>query len=412
VRRTELSLLAALCLAAGSAAADLDLRIKAFASATDLPDGDAQRALDGSPARDESVDLRGIFSTGRAGWHFAADPNVVVEAGDAIAFRQLPQATLDQTPTDDEWRFFDLTTTLDEDRDQRTIARFDRLSIEYRGAGWSVAAGRRAVSWGSGIVFQPLDLFAPFAPTTVDRDYKPGEDVVLFDRLFAGGSDLELLGVFRRDESGDRDVDSDSFGAKWHGYFGGRDVEIVAGRHYRDRIAGASVRQSLGGALLRGDVLLTDGDGSGTYVSGIVNLDYTLTVRDRNVYLFAELFHNGFGMGESAVDLARVPARLRARLARGEVFNLLRDYGAVGAQVEWHPLVTQSLTYLANFQDGSGLVQTELRYEPGDATRLDIGLIERRGHRDEEFGAIELPVPGTYTTGGGTSVYARFVWYR
>jgi len=411
VRPADAIAVAAL-LYAGAASADLDLRLKTFGSSAWFPEGDLQREIDGSPARDGSVDLRALFAASRGGWHFTADPTLVLEAGDSIAFRSAPQATLDQTPTDDERRFLDLTTTVEDGASHRTVARFDRLAAEYRGERWGVAVGRRAVSWGSGIVFQPLDLFTPFAPTTVDRDYKPGEDVILVDRLFAGGSDVQLLGVFRRDETGERDVDADSFGGKWHGVFGERDVELVAGRHYRDRVYGASVRQPLGGAMARTDLLLTDADGSGAYVSALLNVDYTLLVGDRNVYVFAEVFHNGFGMGESTVDVLRIPGRLAARLARGEVFNVLRHYAAFGTQIEWHPLWTQSLTWIVNLQDGSGLVQTELNWEPGDATRLDFGVIDGRGGRGEEFGAIELPAPAVFTTGGGTSVYLRFVWYR
>ena len=62
--------------------------------------------------------------------------------------------------------------------------------------------GRQAVSWGNGMVFQPLGLFSPFAPTTVDRDYKAGDDLLLVERLFANGSDLQLLLVGRRDADG------------------------------------------------------------------------------------------------------------------------------------------------------------------------------------------------------------------
>ena len=60
---------------------------------------------------------------------------------------------------------------------------------------WAVTVGRQAVSWGSGIVFQPLDPFNPFAPTAVDRDYKAGDDLVLIERLFDNGHDAQLLRV-------------------------------------------------------------------------------------------------------------------------------------------------------------------------------------------------------------------------
>ena len=92
----------------------------------------------------------------------------------------------------------DLTWTLEDGPRHENIQRFDRLArrIPRRTLGRDV--GRDAISWGSGIVFQPLDIFAPFAPTTVDRDYKPGEDLVKVDGVTEHGSDWQLLGVFRR----------------------------------------------------------------------------------------------------------------------------------------------------------------------------------------------------------------------
>jgi hypothetical protein len=412
-RRCLEALLVTLTVAgATGTAADLDLRLKAFGSSARLPDDDLQRLETGSPANDLSMDLRTLFTTSRGGFGVAIDHMVVYEGGDSTGFRFSPAGRLDQTPTDDERRLFDLTWEIEDGARHRTVHRFDRLALEYRAADWGLTAGRRAVSWGNGIVFQPVDLFAPFSPTTVDRDYKPGEDVILFDRLAASGNDVQLLGVFRRDEGGDRDLDAASFGGKWHGHFGERELELIAGRHYRDTVAGSSLRVPIGTALLRADLLVTDVDDAGTFVSALVNLDYSLVVAQKNAYVFAELFRNGFGIGEDEVDLANLPERLTVRLERGEVFNLMRHYVAVGGTVEWHPLVSQSLTVIASLDDGSALLQSELRWEPSDASRLDVGVIDGRGRRGEEFGALPLPLPGDPTTGGSTSVYLRFVWYR
>jgi hypothetical protein len=409
--RAEAVCLALGLLAATGAAAELDLRLKAFGSAQRLPQDDALRDAVGTPAYDGSLDLRTLFATARDRWRVTADHSLILESGDSFAFARSPLTTLDQTPTDDERRLFDLTWTLEDGDRHRTLHRFDRLALDYRGDGWGFSVGRRAVSWGGGIVFQPLDLFAPFAPTTVDRDYKPGEDVLLLEKLNPGGSDLQLLGVFRRDEAGQRDADAGSLGGKWHGHVGPGEVEVVAGRHYQDRVAGGSLRLPLGGAMARADLLVTDVHEAGTVWSAVLNVDYTLTVGARNVYLFGELFRNGFGVGEDSVDLLRVPERLRLRLARGEVFNLMRRYAAVGGTVEWHPLLTQSLTVIGNLDDGSALLQSELRWLPTDAIRLDAGFIDGRGSRGDEFGALPLPVAGEPTTGGGTTAYLRFVYF-
>ncbi len=409
------ALLAVALLPLCSHAVEFDLRLKAFGSIATLPSDDLQRVFDGSPARDGSFDGRAMFAEQRGGWRLVADVDTVYQFGDSLGFANAPQTTLDQTPTDDDRRFMDLAWTVDDGDEYRVYQRVDRLAVSYRGSNWGLALGRQAVSWGSGLVFQPLDLFSPFAPTTVDRDYKAGDDVVMFDRLNADGSDLQLLAVLRRDTSGDRDGDETSVGGKYHVLLGEKDLEFVAGRHYRDTVIGASLRMPLGTALLRTDWLLTDLDAGGTKVSGIVNLDYSFDWLGKSWYVFGEFFRNGFGVAHQPVDVLRLPEALVSRLARGEVFTLMKNYFAAGTQLQWHPLVMISTTLITNLHDGSNLLQAAVGYDAGDSMRFEAGTVLPLGDRGEEYGRIELPPAAvgapTFTTGGGRRAYLRFVYY-
>jgi len=391
---------------------DLDARAKLFGITQLLPQDDLQRAVDGTPIHEGSADMRLMFRDAIDGWHLLADLTTLYEGGDQFAFSSAPESTLDQTPRDDRLRFMNLTWTLDDGPRHQVIQRFDRLVIEYRADGWGVTVGRQAISWGSGIVFQPLDLFAPFAPTTVDRDYKPGEDLVMVDGVTDAGSDWQFVGVFRRNVQGERTTSVDSFGGKWRGNIGATEVELLGGRHYRDNVIGASVKHPVGGALLRTDWLLTDLEEGGIEFSGIVNLDYSFTWLDRSWYVFGEYFHSGFGTNDQPIELNNLPAALRDRLLRGELFTLMQDYTAFGAQLQWHPLVTQSLTVIGNLHDGSSLVQTQLSYESSDSQHVDAGYVRNLGGNGDEYGAIPLPAPaGGLTTGGGSQWYLRWAYY-
>ncbi len=296
MKALKATLLCAGAIHAGSALAwDLDARARAFGNAESLPEDDLQRSLDGTPVYEASADLRLMFRDEYARWHLNAALTTLYEGGDQFAFISNPQDTLDQTPRNDRLRYMDLTWTLEDGPRHETIQRFDRLAVEYRAEHWGVTVGRDAISWGSGIVFQPLDIFAPFAPTTVDRDYKPGEDLVKVDGVTEHGSDWQLLGVFRRNLQGDRTASVDSFGGKWHSLLGDYEVELLGAKHYRDRVVGVSVKRAIGGAVLRTDWLVTDLDDGGYKTSGVVNLDYSFTWLDRNWYVFGEYFHSGFG---------------------------------------------------------------------------------------------------------------------
>ena len=386
------------------------MRVKGFATIAALPGHDVQRLQDGTPAQDGSLNLRLMFRESAGPLEFLVDHSLTLAGGDSLAFLQAPGATLDQTPTADAGRAFDLTWRIDDGARHRIWHRFDRLAVRYRQGDWALTLGRQAVSWGNGMVFQPLGLFNPFAPTTVDRDYKAGDDLLLMERLFADGSDIQLLIVGRQDADGELDWNASSAALKWHGFIGAGELELVAAKHYRDDVLGLGARFPVGGALVRSDLVATRVRGAGWRLSGIVNIDYSLVVRQRNAYVFAEYFHNGFGVDTLPSTPLELAPELLNRLRRGEVFNLMRDYLAVGGNLEWHPLWNQSLTLIGNLQDGSALLQTSVTFEPGDHQRLQLGWLEPLGGAGKEFGGV--PLAGrALTSGGASTLFARWVYY-
>ena len=140
---------------------------------------------------------------------------------------------------------------------------------------------------------------------------------------------------------------------------------------------------------------LHDGD---TKISAVANLDFNIIVSNELVYLFAEYYHNGFGLSQMPTSVTELHQPLQSRLMRGEVFNVMRDYGTVGIAVPWHPLLNQALTFLFNLNDSSSPVQTSIGYDPGDHQRLQIGLVKPLGRAGDEFGGI--PLFDTTTTTG------------
>ena len=73
----------------------------------------------------------------------------------------------------------------------------DRLAVAYTTPDWVVRVGRQALTWGSGLVFRPMDLFDPFSPSATDTEYKPGTDMLYVQHLFSDGSDLQFIVVPR-----------------------------------------------------------------------------------------------------------------------------------------------------------------------------------------------------------------------
>ena len=292
---------------------EVEARLKWQAAARSLPRGDAERQRIGKPtAIEHGADLR-LMWKGEAGpLSFNVHHSTVWREGDHPGGAS-PGPTFDGTPAGDERRLVDLTWHVEADAGRRILHRVDRFAAEYRTARWRIILGREAVTWGGGFFFHPMDLFNPFAPTTIDQDYKPGDDLVRAERLFDGGSELEILAVGRR---GERDLGSASLAAKLRGFVGENEFELMASRHYGEPVFGLGLRLPAGGALLRSDVTLAR-PGDDVVLSGLVNADITFGIGDAPVHIFGEYFHNGFGVSRLPGDLGTLPAPLVERVGRG-----------------------------------------------------------------------------------------------
>ncbi len=389
---------------------EFDLRVKAFSSAGFLPDHDLQRSLQGTPVNDNSLDVRMMLNQRIGPVELIVHHSTVMLDGDRIALDLGTNSNIDQTVIDDRNRRWRWTWDIENGDRHMSFHRLDRLALEWQVGNWGFTAGRQAVSWGGGIVFQPMDLFSPFSPTVVDRDYKAGDDLILIDRLLSNGHDLQLLHVARTDQFSDVSQDVASSALKWHGYLGSVEFELLGAEHYDRSVYGLALRVPVGPALVRTDIIASE-DQFGDFVySGIINADLSFMLFDRNAYTFIEYFHNGWGVTELPDNFLSLPLELTDRVRRGELFNLMKNYAALGFTYEWHPLINQSTTLITNLHDNSSLFQIALSYTPSDNQSMQIGWLESIGQPGEEFGGV--PVLGTaVTTGGGSNAYFRWVYY-
>ena len=61
--------------------------------------------------------------------------------------------------------------------------------------------GRQPITWGVNYFWPVLDLFGPFSPAAVDRDYKPGVDAVRLNLPVGDFSEIEMVTAAQGDEA-------------------------------------------------------------------------------------------------------------------------------------------------------------------------------------------------------------------
>ncbi len=377
---------------------------------------DLATVLGDDPAKDHQADIRLKTEHRRGPWDFAAHYELLVIGGDMLeARRALAALGLLDTGTasglpDDRRRLFDLTETITDHPHRAAVHRLDRFSVGYVTDTWALRFGRQAISWGNGLVFHPLDFVNPFSPIAIDKEYKSGDDMLYGQRVLGQGSDVQAILLPRRDPaSGEIESNQSTYAAKYRMRRGGFDIDFLAARHFDENLAGVGFVRSVGGAVWRCDARYTDLENDHGAFSLVTNLDYSWIAFGKNFYGYVEYFRSGLGETDRSRYLYPNPA-LAARLARGELFTLARDYAVSGLRVELTPLFNLYVNLIQNLNDGSRFLQLRGVYDWQQDLQLMAGLNLPSGDRGTEFGGLAVPGTGAYLH-AGRSVYLHAGYY-
>ncbi|MCB0332670.1 MAG: hypothetical protein KDD55_04175, partial [Bdellovibrionales bacterium] len=275
---------------------------------------------------------------------------------------------------DDDTQLFDLSTRALDDNNFAAVARLDRLSLRYTTDQTVIKIGRQAVSFGNGLAFHVLDLFTPFSPLAIDKDYKTGADLLYAQYLFSGGSDIEGVIVPRRSlETGDIEHNVSSYALHYHTPLPslGGELSTLVTQHYNNWNFGSGLTLNIGEALWRGDVLVERTAENETVFSLVTNIDRSWILSGHNIYTYIEYYRNG--LGRSHRDYSLSPSELTGKISRGELFVLGRDFLAAGVQIEFMPLWNMFFNQIFHANDGSGYSQIRSEHDLYQDITLMIG---------------------------------------
>jgi len=379
-----------------------------------IPDDSVLQGVSGDSLQDFNIEVRLQAAARRERWDFKTDFQFItvhsdtLSASDVLPLPLFPGAGI----INDDRRWFNLTHVFHNEDKNATLARLDRLSLGYTGDKTVIRFGRQAVSWGNGLLYTPMDIFNPFDPTTVDKEFKSGDDMLYGQYLLNDGSDIQTVAVVRRDlTTGEVEADQSSLALKYHGFVGGYEYDLLLAQHYDDIVMGLGGSADIAGAVWRGDLVWTDTD-TGSVLTAVAGTSYSWMTGQHNWTGALEYYFNGYGQagGDYSVgSLAANPALLQ-RLARGEVFNLGRHYLGASATVEVTPLLILGPNLFVNLTDPSALAQLVMTYDWKQDLQVLAALNIPIGSKGSEYGGIEAQQPGLYVS-TGPSLFAQLAWY-
>lgn len=410
---TLMTLLMLTLLAGNAGAFEWGGHIKYQGNLTNLPDDSLLQDFGDDPLVDNSLDLRLKLAGRERGWSWQADYQLALVQGDSLGLARDNPAIAPGGGdfSDDTRRVFDLTHRISEDGDHVVTHRLDRLYAGYTSAKSVIRIGRQAVSWGNGLIYNPVDFFNPFDPAAIDTEYKSGDDMLYTQYLRDSGDDLQAVWVVRRNLGGDINSEVSSLALKYHGFAADSEYDLLLAEHYGERVAAIGGTIDLAEAAWRGDVMLTD-TGRDSVSSMVLNASYSWVAWGRNTSASIEYFHNGFGIddGDYSPDALAQNPDLVQRIKRGELFTLGENYLAATATLELTPLWLMTSTLFFNLDDDSYLLQLFSRHDLEQDLHLLLALNLPRGDDGSEFGGIDSGVAGR-TLAVGSSLLAQLAWY-
>ncbi len=85
------------------------------------------------------------------------------------------------TGISDAFRAFDLDASLVNNEHESLSVSVDRLSHTFSLPESQLIIGRQPVDWGTGRLWQAINVFGSFAPTSLDTEFKPGIDAISYE---------------------------------------------------------------------------------------------------------------------------------------------------------------------------------------------------------------------------------------
>ncbi|TQV74979.1 hypothetical protein FLL45_08535 [Aliikangiella marina] len=378
-----------------------ELKFQSLAAKTDT-----SSALALSGAQDyhlNQFNFRGLIDFQKANWAVDLDYLLVAENSTDIALLSAPSMS---PPSQLFWDLEKHLSASDPTYIQHAI---DRVNVKYSSENWVFKIGRQALTWGNGVVFQPLDLFNPFSPDAKDTSYKPGIDAIYYQYLFSDGADLQLLWVPRKNQVGQRESDLDSFALKYLFFADEIQAEILIAEDYQDKTYGIGLVGPLGEAIWKFDLVSQEFE-QDEFWSFDLNIQYSWQWFDRPVSGHIEYYQNGFA-DRRATTLESLSPALLDRLQKGQIFSVAKKNLTMGVQIQLEALWTLSTNLIYELDQDSHLLLTNLIFNSSDVSNLLFGLQVKSGEKGSQYGGIFLTNNRQVIADSGNQLFIRYEYY-
>lgn len=287
--------------------------------------------------------------------------------------------------------------------DQQHLSMYDeidRASLAFHLPFGDITVGRQPIGYGRGVLFSAVDVFAPFSPLEVDREWRRGVDAV--------HAEVRLSEHFSTDAAAGfgPTIDQSAFIGRVRGFAGNVDGSLMFGRRATDWMLAATSSATVGDAAIYGEAAWFDTKGNGIDGGWFGSSRWVAKFVAGGSYMFdvgqglkvvGEYHYSGFGLRHvsDATTLLAQPD-FAERFVRGDTQILGRHAFALVLSYDPFTDLTATLTTLVSPVDGSGLVSPGLKWVVSDRVTLQAlgffpwGAAPRGGVFRSEWGVTPI----------------------
>lgn len=274
----------------------------------------------------------------------------------------------------------------------------DRASFAYQTQNINLTIGRQAIGWGRGTLFSAVDIFSPFTPLQLDKEWRSGVDAIRADIKTTDTTSVDMVSAWGPT------WDQSALGVRFRGYEGNIDEELLVAKRAQDMMYGATSSVVIGDLEAHGEfaVFQTPGDVPGSGMFGDPGLVPKALLGFSNNFnigtglkILLEYHYSGFGVAKAGglPALLANPDYLN-RIERGDTQITGRQ--ALGFQASydldgfWHG----NLEVLQSLIDDSGVLVPSLSWDAGQnitvlgAVYFAYGAASLNTVPQSQFGAV------------------------
>jgi hypothetical protein len=317
-------------------------------------------------------------------------------------------------PYDDYNDLFDLSKDVRYNEDYFYRTKIHRAYAKLALGDFTLTAGRQQVRFGSGRLWNPLDIMNPISPMSLEGSAEQkGTDAVRAEYFFNEFTVLSAVADQKRVNDNDRLSELDSNNTSGLGRFrtavGKVEIAALGGRVLRRDVSGADLSIIVLDGTLRGSAIRSKAEDSDPYVQASAGFEYNFGF---GLYFLLEYFYNESGLNFNDELKSAYLSSLAFGINEQNYYTLSnqfvtfnRHYAALALGYDITPLLRAEFFTICDFQGRAVLINPALKYNAFQDVDFSVSVMKtwiRDGAEYESDFAYLKKYP---------LVFATFTWY-